>query len=36
MDLLIAAHALCEDSTVVTNNVKHFEQVPGLKIEEWT
>lgn len=35
MDLLIAAHALCEDFTVVTNNVKHFAQVPGLKIEEW-
>jgi tRNA(fMet)-specific endonuclease VapC len=35
MDLLIAAHALCEGSTVVTNNVKHFQPVPGLTIEEW-
>ena len=36
MDLLIAAHAVSEDLTVVTNNLKHFSAVPGLKVEEWT
>ena len=36
MDLLIAAHALSERATLVTNNVRHFAMVPGLKIEEWT
>ena len=35
MDLLIAAHAMSEGSTLVTNNTKHFTQVPGLKLEEW-
>lgn len=34
-DLLIASHALSEHSTLVTNNVRHFSHVPGLKIEEW-
>jgi len=35
MDTLIAAHALSQDSTLVTNNTKHFRRVPGLKIENW-
>ena len=35
MDLLIAAHALTLDAVLVTNNVKEFERVPGLKIENW-
>jgi tRNA(fMet)-specific endonuclease VapC len=35
MDLLIAAHAVSEGSTLVTNNLKHFGQVPGLKVELW-
>jgi tRNA(fMet)-specific endonuclease VapC len=35
MDLLIASHAISEGSTLVTNNVRHFSQVPGLKLEEW-
>lgn len=34
-DLLIAAQALSEDSTLVTDNMKEFERVPGLKIENW-
>ena len=36
MDLLIAAHALSLRATVVTNNIKHFSMVPGLKVEVWT
>ena len=36
MDLLIACHAVAEQATLVTNNVKHFSAVPGLKIEQWT
>jgi tRNA(fMet)-specific endonuclease VapC len=35
-DLMIAAHAVSEGATVVTNNVRHFADVPGLKIQEWT
>ena len=35
MDLLIASHALTEQATLVTNNVKHFAAVPGLKVEQW-
>ena len=35
MDLLIAAHALGLDATVVTNNLAHFRRVSGLKATEW-
>ena len=35
MDLLIAAHALFLDATLVTNNTREFERVPGLSIENW-
>ena len=34
-DQLIAAHALSLGLTVVTDNIKHFADVPGLKIENW-
>nr|WP_232616767.1 PIN domain-containing protein [Treponema primitia] len=34
-DLLIAAFCLQNDYIFVTNNVKHFENVEGLKIENW-
>jgi tRNA(fMet)-specific endonuclease VapC len=36
LDTLIAAHALAIDATVVTNNVKEFSRVSGLKYENWT
>lgn len=35
MDLLIASVALSYDLTLATNNVKHFENIPGLRIEDW-
>jgi tRNA(fMet)-specific endonuclease VapC len=35
MDMFIAATALEEDVTLVTGNIKHFERIPGLKIENW-
>jgi tRNA(fMet)-specific endonuclease VapC len=35
-DRLIAAHALALGFTLVTNNQKHFADVPGLKVENWT
>ena len=35
MDLFIAATALYNDLTLVTNNTKHFENIPGLKLENW-
>ena len=35
MDLMIAAHALAEDSVVVTNNAREFHRVPGMAVEEW-
>ncbi len=34
-DLRIAAIALARDLTVVTGNVRHFERVPGLAVENW-
>ena len=34
-DLLIAAHAKALDLTLVTNNLKEFERVKGLKVETW-
>jgi tRNA(fMet)-specific endonuclease VapC len=36
MDLMIAAHALAEDSVVVTSNACEFQRVPGLAVEAWT
>jgi tRNA(fMet)-specific endonuclease VapC len=34
-DMLIAAHALATDSILVTDKVKEFSRVPGLKIGNW-
>jgi tRNA(fMet)-specific endonuclease VapC len=36
MDLLIASHAKSLDMTVVTNNIREFQRVKGLKIEDWS
>jgi len=35
MDTLIAGHALSTGKILVTNNVKEFERVVGLKLENW-
>ena len=35
LDMLIAAHALSTDCILITNNVKEFERVPNLKINNW-
>ena len=34
-DLQIAAICLAHDLTLVTGNVRHFERVPGLRVENW-
>jgi tRNA(fMet)-specific endonuclease VapC len=34
-DLMIAAHARSLAAIVVTNNVKDFERVKGLRVENW-
>lgn len=35
LDLLIAAHARQLGAVVVTNNLREFQRVPGLKCEDW-
>lgn len=35
MDLMIAAHARSVRAVLVTNNLRHFEKVPGLKLVNW-
>lgn len=34
-DLLIAAHALSEGFSLVTNNIKEFSKIPGIKLLNW-
>ncbi|XCN71394.1 MAG: type II toxin-antitoxin system VapC family toxin [Candidatus Electrothrix aestuarii] len=35
LDMLIAAQALTEELTLVTNNEREFRRIPGLQIENW-
>ncbi|KFL33221.1 MULTISPECIES: type II toxin-antitoxin system VapC family toxin [unclassified Sulfurospirillum] len=35
LDMLIAAHAKSLDVVLVTNNMKEFERVEGLEVENW-
>ena len=34
-DMLIGAHARSEGLVLVTNNVREFERMPGLRLENW-
>lgn len=34
-DTMIAGHALAADCVLVTNNVREFERVSGLQLEDW-
>jgi tRNA(fMet)-specific endonuclease VapC len=34
-DLLIASIALARRATLVTRNLRHFQQLPGLQVENW-
>ena len=34
-DLFIAAHARSRGMTLVTHNMREFERVPGLQVEDW-
>ena len=34
-DLWIAAHALDLELVLVTNNLREFQRIPGLKLENW-
>jgi len=35
LDILIAAHALSENLTLITNNGKEFKRVKSLNVENW-
>ncbi len=35
MDMLIAAHALSMGATLVTNNLREFERINGLLVQNW-
>lgn len=35
VDALIAATAMTYDATLITNNLRHFENIEGLKTEDW-
>jgi len=34
-DALIAGQALARDLTLITHNLREFQRVPGLKVEDW-
>ena len=35
LDMLIAGHAISHGALLVTNNVREFSRVPGLRTENW-
>ncbi len=36
LDTLIGAHAIALGAILVTNNVREFQRIPGLVVEDWT
>jgi tRNA(fMet)-specific endonuclease VapC len=34
-DVLIASIALARRATLITRNLRHFQQIPGLSLENW-
>ncbi len=36
MDLRIAAIVLANSATLISGNLRHFQQAPGLSVEDWT
>lgn len=34
-DFIVGVHALARESTIVTANTRHFENIPGLKLLNW-
>ena len=34
-DLLIGATSIVNKMTMVTSNTRHFERIPGIKLEDW-
>ena len=36
IDMLLAAQAISNDFTLITNNVKEFNRITGLKIQAWS
>lgn len=36
LDLMIAATAVANGLTLATLNMKHFERIPGLQVEDWS
>jgi tRNA(fMet)-specific endonuclease VapC len=34
-DVLIGAHARSEGLVLVTNNVREFRRIPGLRVDNW-
>ena len=35
-DLRIAAVAIQHSLILITGNIRHFENIPGLRVEDWT
>ena len=35
IDQMIAGHAIALNLKLITNNLKHFQSIPGLKAESW-
>ena len=34
-DIMIAGHAISENCSLITNNIREFNRVPGLTVEDW-